>query len=541
MKFLKKLLIAIMVAVTALSASGCVLFEKILDYFSGPPMEKRVYERMDEVGFDKLLSEIYMLLESDGNRNQVVTKRNELFTSYYLKAFTMMTVSSINNDKDVNNTYWQEESIYSMQFAQKVQNSVLALEKAIISSPYYGEYFIENLGQEYADRLLNTEVDSEHQLELLNQISEMETMYSSLYAQEKYDEIDELYINLVKTRNAYARTKMKDDGEYYDNYLDYSYAEVFGREYTPDDVALFRNAIKENIIPLRDRIKPQTEKPGVDAPLSATDILTVMPQIIDATAPDMISSWNYMTKRNLYDFDLSETKANTSYVTEFYQYNDAFMFINASGYLTRDLSTVIHEFGHYNEVFMANEDLEGDNSMSYDLAETHSQAFELITLPAVENLIATNYSNVENLYENYVVDMLYNSTWALLSNCIFDEFEYVVYNADQSALTAEFLDQQFSDIWNKYWDGNQRNYYDVPHIVQISGYCISYVVSLVFASEIWACETPIETYLKVVEYGTGNYLSTVYQAVELDNPLLPETVKKIADSYNSYIDEKFDW
>ncbi len=532
MKKIKIAIIFLLIAVFTCQATACnwsFLFGN--PTADGPHMDERVYERMDEVAIDALLDEIYVLLESDGNCDEVVLKRETLFNDYYMQAFTMNTLASINYDKDVTSEYWQEESVWALNFAQNFQNDVVKLEQAILSSEYYGDFFTELLGEEYASSILDYETDTDEQLELLAQISELESQYSMLYASGPIDEIPALYINLVKLRNQYAQSKSDEDGNKYANYMDYAYANIYGREYTPDEVSEFRGYVNTRFNTLKNYLMNLSSNGTLSQDALCKDeekLLLYMPEIIESSLPEALDNWNYMIDRNLYDFSYSSNKANTSYVTSFSQYDDAFMFINPSNSLRSTLSTLIHEFGHYNEHFMADPSLEDDNLMSYDLAETHSQAFELITLDSVKNLFAKYYSHNPNLYKSYLYELLLNSVWAILSNCIFDEFEYTVYNADPNFLNESYLTRVFNNTWNKYWPAVGYSFYDIPHLFSSPAYCISYSVSMIFSLEVWASENPTQTYVEVVKYGTGNTLSNVYTSLELKSPLSDEVIADVA-------------
>lgn len=540
MKNFKHLLIVIMVAILTFQATACTN-QTVHVAPNGPHMNERVYERVDEAAVDACLSEIYELLKVKDKRFEIVEKRDEFFNKYYSHTFTMNTVASINYDKNVNDAYWQEESVIATSIAQKVQNEALKLEQALLTSEYYGDYFKCMLGSDYANSILETDTESEEQLALLNEISALEAEYSVLYSQSKSSELVDTYIQLVSLRNEYARSKLDKNGEYYKNYMDYAYAEVYGREYTPDEVSDFRNKARTKFASIKNKYYNASANTNYfkDESISETKLKEFMPEIIKNSIPEMMSSWDYMMERELYDFSQSANKAERSYVTSFSEYDDAYMFINADGKLLSDLSTLIHEFGHYNEHFMSDPNLATGN-MSYDLAETHSQAFELITLDAVKNVILNN-SKTQYLYQSYVFNLMINSIWAILSNCIFDSFEYIVYNANPEDLTAQFLHTEFADIWNDYWPSTPRPFYDIPHLFVSPAYCISYSVSMVFSFEIWASDDPVNNYIKTVQYGTDNTLSNVYTNVGLKNPLSGATIESIVEKVSSFTRSTFGW
>ena len=541
MKKLKTLLLMLLVAIFTIQVIGCDKSATDRGIIDGPHMSERVYQRMDEEAIYNLIDEIYVLLETDGNIAAIEEKREAFFNEYYSKAFTMNTIASINYDKDVTDEYWQEESVWALNFAQQFQNDTLKLEQAILSSEFYGEYFTKLLGEDYAASILVAETDSEEQLAILAEISSLEAQYSSLYASFKYTKIPSVYIKLVTLRNQYAQGKKNSDGEYYANYMDYAYENIYGREYTPDEVVGFRNAVKKNLATIRNRLIPHASDASVsaDQAFSAKDLTQYMPTIINNTVPKMMDSWNYMIEKELYDFNYSNKKANTSYVTTFSEYGDAFMFINPSNKVVSDFSTLIHEFGHYNEKFMADPML-ATNGRSYDLAETHSQAFELISMPVMENVFEG--FKTDNLYESYVFNTLINGVWSMMINCAFDEFEYTVYNANPEELTSDFLKSAFNTAWGHFWTGSgSYNFYDIPHFFSSPAYCISYSVSMVFSAEIWASDDPINNYVSVVKHGSNNTLSNVCENVGLLSPLTDEAVLSVKEHLLAFIRSTYGW
>ena len=64
---------------------------------------------------------------------------------------------------------------------------------------------------------------------------------------------------------------------------------------------------------------------------------------------------------------------------------------------------------------------------------------------------------------------------------------------------------------------------------------------MVFSFEIWASDNPVNNYVEVVKYGTGNTLSNVYTNVNLPNPLSENTVTSIAEKLSTFTFDTFGW
>lgn len=533
-----------MLATLIFTTSGCDLIREIINLYNVPTYSQRKYVEPDKEATDKLFEEIKELCTKSGNDNAVISKRNA-FMLKYTQAMTSRTVANLEYYNDVTNTEAKARSEEIDAYFMRLHNQALEMEKTILTSSYK-DLLIKSLGQDYADQILNQTVKTDEMLALETQITELENQYSSLMAEANTEntanEAAQIFKSLIVERNKLAKLNTKKDGTPYSNYHEYAYAELYSRDYTPEQAKSFRQAIKDNFYDIGKKLNDTSAsfitKETLGLGLNEPGIKQIMPKIINNTAESMLSSWDYMISMGLYNFAISQKKLNSSFVIEFQQYNDGFMFINASGSMINDLSTIIHEFGHYNAIFGADEDKEENgNIYSIDLAETHSQAFELLTLPAVKNVLES--SGYGNFYTGYVDNLLLQSVWSMLSNSMFDEFEYIVYSADENLLSREFFENTFYSVWKEYWALNNGKtnyeYYDISHLFTSPAYCISYSVSRVFASEIWMSSTPVSDYLNVVSYGTGYNVSQVASAVNLPNPLSAENISKVAEHYKSKI------
>lgn len=544
MKIFKKIAAVLILATLIFTTSGCDLIREIINLYNVPTYSQRKYVEPDKEATDKLFEEIKELCTKSGNDNAVISKRNA-FMLKYTQAMTSRTVANLEYYNDVTNTEAKARSEEIDAYFIRLHNQALEMEKTILTSSYK-DLLIKSLGQDYADQILNQTVKTDEMLALETRITELENQYSSLMAEANTEntanEAAQIFKSLIVERNKLAKLNTKKDGTPYSNYHEYAYAELYSRDYTPEQAKSFRQAIKDNFYDIGKKLNDTSAsfitKETLGLGLNEPGIKQIMPKIINNTAESMLSSWDYMISMGLYNFAISQKKLNSSFVIEFQQYNDGFMFINASGSMINDLSTIIHEFGHYNAIFGADEDKEGNgNIYSIDLAETHSQAFELLTLPAVKNVLES--SGYSNFYTGYVDNLLLQSVWSMLSNSMFDEFEYIVYSADENLLSREFFENTFNSVWKEYWALNNGKtnyeYYDISHLYTSPAYCISYSVSRVFASEIWMSSTPVSDYLNVVSYGTGYNVSQVASAVNLPNPLSAENISKVAEHYKSKI------
>ena len=539
MKFIKKIAALLIITAIMISASGCNLIAAIINSiykypFDSPAYSERKYEEPDKDAIYAQIDEIKKLSESSGNDNAIKEKRTEFFINSYYKVSTSRTVAEIEYYKNINDEQAKKRYEDINVFFLTLHNDTMELEKTLFSSSYK-KMMISITNEDYCNSILNYNVKDQTLLDLEAKESKLVSDYTAISSSGSGEKFAEIYKDLIITRNQIAAASKKSDGTPYKNYPEYAYDTQYGRDYTPDEIASFRAAIKQNFYDLGVKILSIKKSfTSYNIPVSENELKEYVVKIIEKTADDMLPSWNYMTRLGLYDFTVDQNKMNTSFVTQFQAYGDGFMFINASGAFTQDVNTVLHEFGHYNAIFATEKNKEGKSDIyNYDLLETHSQCFELITLPAIKSVCD------EQLYETYTLSLLLNSVWAMLSKCMFDEFEYIVYNADPETLTQSFLENTFTEVQSKYWSSQDYKYYEVPHLFSAPSYCISYAVSMLFSSVIWNTDKNVNKYLDVVSYGEGHYLSEICEKVGLDNPLDKSTVEKIALSYNKLINETF--
>jgi len=509
---------------------------------NNPHYSERQYVEPDKEAIAECM-DLVITLANDPSAFDDMCEEREDFYGYYYEVLNSNSLARLDYYLNVKDEALGErqQAIYS--YAIELNNQTFEMEKAIFNG-VHGEKMREILGEDYYNMVMSYNVKDEAFLELEEKVNALTVEYGALSSNNyaDTDRLAEVYIELITTQNEIARRTVGPDGQpIYNNYFELSYAEIFGRDYTPDEAVGFRDSIKTNIGAFRDFVYGNY-KSGytADKTLSTKEIKNYMPKIINNTAPQMINSWNYMMERGLYDFEVSNTKMGTSFVTEFSAYDDAFLFLGARNSLLSDLNTVIHEFGHYNAVFGVDPEKAGESTSSYDLLETHSQAFELVSLPAVEKVLDNYYT--QTYRESYIFNMMLNMAWSMLFNSAIDEFEYSVFTADPAILSKNYLSNSFSKIMNKYWPyGVGYEFYEIPHIFESPAYCISYATSLVFSSVIWGAENNVEKYLEVVSYGADHPLGYVVEQTGLSDPLAPETVANVGTHFIEYCAEYFGW
>ena len=540
MKVFRKIFLAVtLICLICTACFGCRILDGKYPMFT-PSYSERAYIAPDENAIDKLIAETEKLSGTEGNRRELLKKREELLTVFY-EVLTSRTVADIEYYKNTADETLKNRATYIDDYSNVLLNRVLETEKKLFSSAYRS-VLIEATSEEYAASLETSETKSDAVLKLEQKESELENEYAAAYKTADGATIAGIYKELIVTRNKIAAEYADENGKPYANYHDYAYAKLYARDYTPEEAKDFRASVLSEIKPLADEMKSidssyfTGDRRAGFFSLSEKSLKEISKRVIRETAPETLSSWTYMIDRDLYDFSVSDTKMDTSFVTPFAAYGDGFMFVNAAGNLS-DLGTVMHEFGHYNALFATDADKEGNEAESIDLAETHSQAFSLLCLPAVKKVLASE--QLSSYYDYYDYYVIFESLWSLLSNSAFEQFEYEVYRAAPENLTESYFNQTFGTAISSYWGATDYSYYEIPHFFQSPAYCVSYSVSLVFASEIWALDNAKDKYLETVSYGAYHKLGDVVSAVGLESPLEPSVVSKVAEKYRSHITDTF--
>ena len=160
----------------------------------------------------------------------------------------------------------------------------------------------------------------------------------------------ELYLKLVNVRTQIAKLNG------YDNYVDYAYEKIYDRDYSYDDLADYRQSVIDNLVPLGQELRDimfedmSDEYEAMrDAKMTDQECLDNLAAHLPEISEDFMVSYNYMVDHDLYDISISDSKAPGGFTTSFTGYNAPFLYNCADGSIS-DMQTLIHEFGHYNEM-----------------------------------------------------------------------------------------------------------------------------------------------------------------------------------------------
>ena len=347
--------------------------------------------------------------------------------------------------------------------------------------------------------------------------------------------LNDLYGRLVVANNNVAKSA------YYDNYMDYAYANEYHRDYTPSQVAeTMRSYVKNYIAPIFINVAMTYNNllgHGNYKFNSAADEYFYCGLMMDSlftstssrnfnrvkTTIDYLGDYfEYMqmsraaTGGEKFDFHtaVEDLFKNGNYYTG--EYQGAYTWwIDALDtpilYFGPDYDTAftfVHEFGHYYQNIY-----NGSMNLSYDHNETHSQGNEMLFLAWLsQNKPASVTDGFELVELEQLFDMLAN---VVIATAV-DEFEQAAYTGQYNgrSVTGSYGDlfQRILASYKGTYGGRVYNATDLLNnnywgyvVFESAGYYISYAMSALPSLELYAkaqndLDAARESYTKLVTF-----------------------------------------
>lgn len=309
------------------------------------------------------------------------------------------------------------------------------------------------------------------------------------------DTIGEIFVSLIAVRSEMAAAAG------YDSYADYAYAADYARDYTPAEARALWTLAKEQYAPLLreyaddvdEAARRLTDEALLD--LSEDGILTALQRGAAMLSPELAASCAYLIDNGLYDIAANDRKADIGFTTWLASYEAPFLF-NAPYGDYYDLTSAIHEFGHYNAYYYNGSDVLF-GVCDYDLSELQSQGMEVMFLPLYDALFGEEAAALLR------AQTVYNLMTGVVQGAMYDEFQQTVYRLDEP--TPARVNEAFLGIYESYgyepYDGAEYEWMSVIHNFEQPMYYISYAVSALPALELYAMQQKspadaLDTYLR---------------------------------------------
>ncbi len=495
-----------------------------------PKLIEMVYARPDT---DSLIAGYEALTEKAAS----CTDANELLNDYYPIAEqrhdydSMYSLSYFRYCLDIDDDNWADEYDFCDEQLAMVQEKQNALYAALAASPCRSEleqaYFSEGFFADYD----NFNEAEERYFDLKQQENDLLFRYYDLRAsaglsayrqiEENHDALGELFIELVKLRDEIAAAKG------YDNYMDYSYACDYMRDYTTAEARGYLEQVKALLAPMMEdgRI---AEDFSWYADWNESKSIDILSSAAEKMGGPILDAFRFMYDRELYDISYRSNKMDTGY-TDYIEYYEApILFVDPSG---RDLLvTLVHEFGHFTDAYC-----NYGFSDSYEISETYSQAMQYLAFAYAEPF--TDRGRAMNLRAT-LSDLL---VYSVLREAAFADFELQVYSLEPDELTLERLDSVYGQCIADYglsgldsiWS-NAIYWVACNHFYAYPGYVISYSDSALAAMQICRMEADepgagVVAFCRLLRRTHCKKFAAVLEEAGLDSPFEAATMEKTAE------------
>lgn len=531
---------------------------------SAPSFDKIEYERPDMEKFENDVEMLKMALDED-DFDKVADYIDRCY-EYFYNFDTMYTIANIRSCTDLNDQFYAEEYAWcgsNYPTVQQLMDEVYyACGASSMAERIEEELLWEGFAQEYApgeSSELNEEVvalmEKESELlsryrsltaspdvefkegaeadygDALSELQETDNRDDLLSYYDKYnEEFADIYIELVKTRNAMAQALG------FESYEQMQYYYFFERDYSPEQAGRYMADIKQYMVPFYKEY--MASKPYENIIYTRCDeekLISVLDTATENMGGTIESAFDFMVDKKLYDISFSADKAPMSFQTYLSDYESPFLFVNPVGD-TEDIITFSHEFGHFLDAY--------ENFNAYetvDVSETFSQAMEYLMLFYYGDALS------DEQWENLVAIKLMDTLEMYVQQASFAEFESTVYSTDPELLNAEFLNNLSLQLAKDYGYCNEENeeyfaksWCDIVHFFEMPFYIITYPVSNDAAMQIFELELAesgkgLEKYLEMLPREYGSFMETVTGG-GLQSPFEKGRIQKVVQDMSLMLD-----
>ena len=313
------------------------------------------------------------------------------------------------------------------------------------------------------------------------------------------EELDGIYDALVRLRHGMAR-KLG-----YENYLPLGYRRLRRTDYDAADVARYRDAVAEHVVPLVGRLlearrqrlgwdrlrawdEALVDPEGNPKPVGDHDSLVAAAQtMFDRMDPRLAEFYRLMEAGGFLDMRNRPGKAGGGFCTSFPTVGVPFIFANFNG-THHDIGVFTHEMGHAFQNWESR-GLPGIDQLwpTMEAAEIHSMGLEFLTYPHMALLVG------EGAAERFRRMHLETSLAFLPYGVCVDHFQHEVY-ANPEATPAERhaiwqrLERRYMP-WTDYGDlaypAKGGRWQAKQHIFNSPLYYIDYTLALCCAMQLW--------------------------------------------------------
>ena len=429
------------------------------------------YERPDIEELKKKAGEIIRAVEEAQNPQQQLDA-HKAFTALKKRFLDMSTLASIRNSMNTEDPFYEQEKAFMDENEPLLEEIQSRFYKALVSSPFRAE-LEKSLGSLL---FLNAEMELKAFdpiiIPELQEENKLTTRYQKLMASAllEYDgkilnlsqltpymestsrdirkgafikrteffithrnELDDIYDRLVKVRTSMAKKLGFKD------FVELGYIRMGRNSYGPEEVARFRNQVKEHLVPITVKLREEQRKrlglerlTYIDTPLYFKDgnprpegtpeeIFAAGRKMYDMLSPEASEFFRFMLDNELLDVLSRKGKAPGGYMTYIYSYESPFIFANFNG-TSGDVDVLTHECGHaFNGYLSRGMELLEYKFPTMEACEVHSMSMEFFTMPWMKLFFGDRT-------EEYKYMHLSSALLFIPYGCLVDEFQHVIYS-----------------------------------------------------------------------------------------------------------------
>ncbi len=551
------------------------------------------YVRPDAAHYNAIYSDITSRIEKAESLEALEALIAE-YDAIGTDVMTMTGVAYIRNRLNMEDAFYKEESAACNKFYRDTDSARETLMKAVLASPHlpaleekYGSLMIQKLRNftanensagnkaleeredaltsEYNELLHSIRVPFEGHEYTQHEMGEFKQDPDDARRQAAWhasglgyasvgDRLDAIFDELV-----HVRTQMAHEAGYKD-YVDMAYV-LRGRYcFNKKDIEEFRDAVVKYYVPLQEKLaRQQAERLGVKYPMNFSentmpfreglpqpigtkeDTLNTALQIFRELSPETAEFVDYMQRYELMDTSTSRQKSGGGFCIDLPAWKAGFLFSHFSGTIA-DVNSIRHEGGHAFAAYISERRGPRWRCMyTQEIAETHSQGMEVMTLPYIERFFG---DKADAFRYSMIADWISFVPYA----CLADHFQQAVYEqpdltpAERHALWRSLMERYMP--WIRFGEiafyGDGKHWQRQPHIYTSPFYFIDYCLSEIVALQFFALQCvdrrdAWEKYLMFVKLGGTKNFVELALAVGMESPLSAEGVRHSAEQIFAWL------
>lgn len=550
-----------------------------------------------EIQFDEIKNKLIDLTKQmkSADSKDACTNVWKAYNSLYQSFDTNLTLCSIRHSINTKDGYYANENKRLDEIVPELESYFHAFNEALLLNPYlnqmkdeipetfflqkemekksFSEKIIKELQEENALSSKYQKLIASAQIELDGQIYNLSSLESKMtessrkvrklatkaywnWFDQHKNELLQIFDSLVA-----VRTKMAQKLGY-KNYVELGYYRMNRFDYSKEDVAVYRQQIVKDVIPVANCLYTLQKKrlalddlytwdekvefaSGNPKPiLSEKECIQTALKMYSELSEETGQFFTYMLDHDLLDYVSRNGKAAGGYCTYLPDYKSPFIFANFNGSLS-DIETLTHEAGHAYQVWSSQDIFPLDCIWpTYETCEIHSMSMEFITYPWMSLFFGENTNR-------YLYSHMSSAIKFLPYGALIDHFQHEVY--EHPEYTSSERMACFRELEKTYLP--HKNYDEIPfleqggwwmrqlHVFMDPFYYIDYTLAQVCALQFWnrlyfKDLNALSDYQKICKIGGKYPFKKVVAIAHLKNPFekdcLSETMKTVLDYINSF-------